>query len=211
MFTGGQSVGVPVGGVAPGVVVIGASTGGPGVVERILAHLPHDVSVPIAVCQHMPVGFTELWAERLNGKCAIRVKEAENREPLERGTAYIAPIGMQMRIVREGGTGPHVRLDRDFADSLHVPSIDILMSSVAVSFGSRAMAVLLSGLGSDGAHGMLAVRRAGGHTIAEAQSSAVAYSMPGSAVELGAVAVEAHGDQIASMILERMRISPTAQ
>lgn len=181
------STGVPMGSGPLSAVVIGASTGGPPALEALLASLPADLGVPVAICQHMPLGFTEGWAQRLDGLCRMRVCEATDRQPFARGRAHIAPIGKQMRFKRTE-RGVLVRLDDDFADSLHVPSIDILMSSAAEVFGSRALGVLLTGLGSDGALGMLAVRRGGGHTIAQDPETCAAPSMPESAVQLGAAA-----------------------
>lgn len=199
-----EPVGVPFGSVPLDVVAIGASTGGPPTVEQLLRELPRDFRAPVAICQHMPPGFTQTWAERLDSVCRLRVKEAKYGEPFVPGIAYVAPIGKHMRVLREGKEA-QVVLDIDFADSLHVPSIDILMSSVAQAYGSRALGVLLTGLGQDGALGMLAVRRAGGHTITETEDSAVAYSMPGSAVELGAAAEEVAAANLSAVVMDRVR------
>jgi two-component system chemotaxis response regulator CheB len=185
-------------------VVIGASTGGPPSVEHIVRELPRGFRAPVAICQHMPSGFTATWAERLDSISRLRVKEARFGDTFEHGNIYVAPAGKHMRILREDKDAT-VALDSDFADSLHVPSIDILMSSVAQAFGSRSLAVLLTGLGQDGALGMLAVRRAGGHTITEAKDSAVAYSMPGSAVEMGAAAEEVLAPDMPQAIIDRVR------
>jgi two-component system chemotaxis response regulator CheB len=182
------------------VLVIGASTGGPPTVEHILRELPRDFRAPVAICQHMPPGFTETWAERLDSVSRLEVREARFGESFEQGNVYLAPIGKHMRVIRENKHAT-ISLDMDFADSLHVPSIDILMSSVAQAYGSRALAVLLAGLGTDGALGMQAVRRAGGHTITEAADSAVAYSMPGSAVEIGAAAQEVTASEMPAAII----------
>jgi len=199
-----EPVGVPQGGRTLEAVVIGASTGGPKVVENILRSLKRDFPAPLAVCQHMPPGFIETWAERLDQSCSLRVKEAQFGERFEKGTAYIAPIGKHMRLKRDSDGTVSISLDRDFADSLHIPSIDMLMSSAAQAYGSVMLAVLLTGLGSDGALGMLAVRRAGGHTISEAPESAVAYSMPGSAVEMGAAAEEVASNEMPRVITDRV-------
>lgn len=198
-----ESTGVPMGGRPLDAVVIGASTGGPGVIQSILSALPRRFAAPIAVCQHMPLGFTTYWAERLDECCRIKVCEARSGEPFLPGTAYVAPVGRHMRFHMDAA-GPSLVLDLDFADSLHVPSIDIMMSSAAQTFGSRGLGVLLTGLGSDGALGLLAMRRAGAHTIVESEASAVAYSMPSSAVELGAALEEAHAEEMAGLITERV-------
>ena len=198
-----ELTGVPLGGAPLDAVVIGASTGGPSAVEHILRGLPRGFRAPVAICQHMPPGFTTGWAQRLDGLCSLDVREANHGDRFARGRVFVAPIGKHMRVRRENDAA-HVELHTDFADSLHVPSIDILMSSVAQAFASRTLAVLLTGLGSDGAMGMLAVRRAGGHTISESPDSAVAYSMPGSAVEAGAVAEEVPAARMPEIIAARV-------
>ncbi len=200
---GAVPTGIPLGANPPEAVFIGASTGGPAAVERILRELPHTFRVPICVCQHMSPGFTKIWAERLDGICGLRVAEARYGEALRPRHVYIAPVGKHMRFKAEKGERT-VMLDRDFADSLHVPSIDIFMSSAAQAFGSGALGVLLTGLGADGALGMLAIRRAGGYTLAQTEDSAVAPSMPSSAKELGAVAEECAIEQMAHAIARRV-------
>jgi len=197
-------MGVPLGGRPLRAVVIGASTGGPGVIQTILDALPRDFPAPVAICQHMPHGFTRIWAERLDGTCRLKVAEATPGAVFKPGTVHIAPAGFHLRFKRNEFR-VQLALDRDFADSLHVPSADIMMSSAAQVFGSAGLGVLLSGLGSDGALGMLAMRRAGAHTIVESEASAVAYSMPSSAVELGAAVEEAHSNEIAALIDHRVR------
>ena len=198
-------MGVPKGAVPLDAVVIGASTGGPSTVEAILRALPRDFRAPIAICQHMPPGFTAGWAQRLNDVCRLKVKEASFGELFEKGHVYIAPIGKHMRFQREkDSSAATIILNKDFADLLHVPSIDIFMSSAAEAFGSRSLAVLLTGLGSDGASGMLAIHRAGGRTISESADSAIAYSMPGSAVELGAAAEEVSASDMPKIIIDRV-------
>jgi two-component system chemotaxis response regulator CheB len=196
-------VGVPLGHRPLGAVAIGASTGGPKVIERILADLPAGLNVPVFVCLHMPPGFTAYFAELLDRKCALRVKEAEDREAILPGCVYLATIGRHMRPVRADGEC-RLRLDSDFADSLHVPSIDIMLSSFAHAYGSLGLAVLLTGLGSDGALGMLAVRRAGGHTVCQSPTTAIAASMPESAIELGAVEEQVDADELAAVIVDRV-------
>lgn len=176
---------IPIGGFPAAAVVIGASTGGPPVVEQILRALPLHFPAPIAICQHMSPGFVEQWAERLDPLCWLHVKEADHGEPFERGTVYLAPQGRHLRFWRDA-TGPRIRLDADAAGSVHVPCIDFAFTSAAEVFGSRALGVLLTGLGSDGALGLQALRRVGAYTIVEDPASAVAPSMPSSAIEAGA-------------------------
>jgi len=185
------------------VVVLGASFGGTKAIEQILPDIPRFFPVPIVICQHITAGMTEMWAKRLDQLTRARVSEAVSGTRLEKGHAYIAPAGLQARVERDPLTASAVlRLDPDFADSLHVPSIDILFSSAAKSFGSGVLAVLLTGLGTDGSSGMVAVREAGGHTIAQSEATALSYSMPGSAVAAGAVVQELDLERIGNRVVE---------
>jgi len=197
-----NSSGVPVWTGAFDVVLIGASLGGPPAVEKILAELPAEYPTPVVICQHMPPGHTEQWARHLDTKARLSVREAQRNKRLEPGVAYIAPGGLHLRFQRAEDGGYRMRLDADFADSLHVPSIDLMFSSAAQVFGSRVLAALLTGMGTDGATGMLAVRRAGGHTLAESAQTAMSYSMPGAAVGLGAVVEELALESLARRVAE---------
>lgn len=194
--------GTPIGGVPMLGAVMGASAGGPKAVQRILSELPADFRVPLAICQHMTAGVTEAWTAHLDETCALRVVEATHGAPFSAGVVYIAPAGRHLRI-RGTAHKPWCSLERDFADVLHVPSIDFMLSSAAETFGHRTLGVLLTGMGADGALGMLAIRRAGGYTIAEADSTAFMSSMPRSAEELGAVSEVLPLDQIATAMVER--------
>lgn len=197
---GFSASGVPVWTGAFKVAVIGASFGGPKAIDTLLSQIERGFPVPIVICQHMPHGHTANWARHLDTQCAIRVTEAENNQRLAAGTAFIAPAGRHIRFIRNTLGETCIRLDADFADSLHVPSIDVMFSSAAQVFGSQTLAVLLGGLGSDGATGMLAVRRAGGYTIAESEQTAASYSMPGAAVGLGAVVDELPIERLARQV-----------
>ena len=193
-------------GVGPvDAVFIGASMGGPAAITEVLSRLPGDLPVPLAVCQHISKGFTQVLVDRFDAVCPLEVREATHRDPFQAGRVYVAPSGLHMRVLKTHEAA-RIRLDEDFADSLHVPSIDVLMSSAAQAYGSCALAVLLTGMGSDGALGMYAVRRAGGHTICEAENTAVSYSMPKSAIDLGAVAEQAPIEEIADRIVRRMHV-----
>ncbi len=181
-----HSAGVPAHTGPYDLVVVGASFGGPPAVEDLLRALPRDYPSPVVICQHIVAGFTKGWAERLDEHCKLQVLEAANTQKIEPGRVYIAPSGFQTR-VGKGALGGFFRVQPDFADSLYVPSIDMLMSSAAQTFGSHTLAALLTGLGSDGACGMLAVREAGGYTIAESAATAKSFSMPESAMGVGGV------------------------
>lgn len=182
-------------------LVIGASFGGPPAIEEILGGLPRRFALPVAICQHITPGMTRPWADALTSKCRVRVVEAQPRSRFEAGTVYLAPAGMQMRLTSTS-LGPMVRLEPDFADSLHVPSIDVLFSSAAKTFGSRTLAVVLTGLGTDGTIGMLQIRQAGGYTIGESSQTAASYSMPGSAHDAGAVVQQLPLHRITERLVE---------
>ncbi|MGB4441330.1 MAG: CheB methylesterase domain-containing protein [Coriobacteriia bacterium] len=196
------AAGTPLGGFASAAVLIGASTGGPPVLECIVRALPSDFPAPVAICQHISPGFVEQWAERLDPLCWLTVKEAENGEAFRRGTVYIAQVGRHLRFFRDS-TGTRIRLDHDETDAPHVPCIDITFASAAEVFGSRALGVLLTGLGSDGALGMQALRRASAYTIVEDPATAAAPSMPSSALALGAVVETVPTADLPKVIMER--------
>lgn len=197
--------GVPVAAGPFGALVIGASFGGPKAVAQILAELPADFPLPVAVVQHTTPGMTESWAASLSAKCRIPVVEAKTRSRFEPGVVHIAPARLQMRFV-PGARMPLVRLEEDRDGSTHVPSVDVLFASAAAIFGSRTIAVLLTGLGRDGAEGMLSIRQAGGYTIAESEDTAVAFGMPGSAYRAGGVVEQLPLPRIGRRVIELTRV-----
>lgn len=170
----------------PEVVAIGVSTGGPKALEQVLPRFGRDFPIPILIVQHMPVGFTSPLAKRLDGVCSIAVHEAIEGEPLKGGVAYIAPAGIHMK-VRPGAAGskPTLHLDRQPRNALHVPSIDVLMKSVAQVFGNCAIGVIMTGMGSDGADGMAAIFQQGGLTIGQDEGTCAVYGMPRVCAKLG--------------------------
>jgi len=168
------------------VVVIGTSTGGPPALQTIIPKLPPGLSTAILVVQHMPVGFTRSLADRLNAKSAIPVREAQDGENVCPGVVLIAPAGHHMKIKRRGSVA-RVWLDDEPRASLHRPSVDVLMASVAKAYGPRSLGVVLTGMGSDGVEGLRAIRETGGRTFAESEESCVIYGMPKAAVEAGVV------------------------
>lgn len=170
--------------VTPAVIAIGTSTGGPNALEQILPCLTGDLPVPILIVQHMPAGFTSSFAQRLNNICAIRVREATPWEVIRPGAAYICPAGVHMRVQRQlGSANVLIELNASPSDSLHMPSVDILMESVALLYEDRAMGVIMTGMGSDGAEGMKAIYRAGGLTIGQDEASCAVYGMPRACAE----------------------------
>lgn len=168
-------------------VIIGSSTGGPAALQRIVSTIASDARTPLAIVQHMPVGFTCALAERLQRMTHVEVKEAQDGDVFDGPRVLVARSGMQMHFERRRAA-VIVRLDRTPADTAHVPSIDVSMKSAAEVFGARALGVLLTGMGADGAAGLLEMFKAGAPTIAEAASSAVIYGMPRVAREVGAAA-----------------------
>jgi two-component system chemotaxis response regulator CheB len=166
------------------VVAIGTSTGGPPALEMILQKFPRDISFGVLIVQHMPKGFTATLAERLDSMCTIRVKEAEDREKIEPGTALIAPSGLHMK-ARKGSRA--IRLEGEPLNLIHRPSVDVLFQSVGEVYGERSMGVILTGMGSDGARGMGIIKEKGGLTLAQDEETSVIFGMPKVAIKSGVV------------------------
>ena len=175
---------VPVGALRDVVIAIGASTGGVEALFSVLKALPVNCP-PVLVVQHMPAAFTPGFAARLNSECALRVIEARDGMPIERGTVYIAPGG-QTHMELSGGLHGRIKLRAGDPYGGHRPSVDILFESVA-SLGPAAVGVMLTGMGADGATGLLAMRRAGARTFGQNKETCVVYGMPRAAFVLGAV------------------------
>lgn len=173
---------------APGVevIAIGTSTGGPSALQAIIPRLPEGLPSAILVVQHMPVGFTKSLADRLDARSVLRVREAQDGEPVVPGNVFLAPAGRHMKVRRRAGS-VRICLEDEPRALLHRPSIDVLMASVAKIYGKSVLGVLLTGMGSDGVEGMRAIRQAGGRTFAESAESCVIYGMPKAAVEAGVV------------------------
>jgi two-component system chemotaxis response regulator CheB len=190
---------------APSIVALGISTGGPKALQEILPLLPRDLSVPILIVQHMPLGFTGPFAQRLNTLCSLTVREATHREAIQPGVAYIAPAGMHMSVERLSDGRPKICLDTHPADFLHIPSIDILMKSVAEAYRNLALGVIMTGMGSDGAEGMKAIHRQGGLTIGQDEASCTVYGMPRACAELGVLSRIVPLSQIPDQILQATR------
>ena len=180
------------------LVVIGASTGGPPAIERLLEELGGPPAVPVMIVQHMPAGFTTAFAQRLNARLPFPVHEVVHNQPLAAGSVYIASAGMHLRVraERERLTASLAR----YPETQHRPAVDVLFRS-ALALAPRVIGVLLTGMGDDGARGLLELSQRGALTIAEDESSCVVYGMPRAAMELGAV-----GEQLPlSAIAPRLR------
>lgn len=168
------------------IVAIGASTGGPEATMNVLKQFGTDIPGVVLV-QHMPAGFTEMYAKRLDDECRVRVKEARTGDVVEPGQVLIAPAGdSHMQLVKAGGTYKVVMKKMPKVNG-HCPSVDVLFHSVAETAGSRAIGIILTGMGGDGAKGLLAMRNKGAHTIGQDESTCVVYGMPRVAYDLGAV------------------------
>ena len=165
------------------VVAIGASTGGTEAIRNVITLFPADMPGVIIV-QHMPAGFTRMFAERLNEQCAMSVKEAENGDRIMAGRVLIAPGDFQMTVRRSGGT---YLVDIKEGEKVcgHRPSVEVMMQSVAKHVGANAIGVMLTGMGHDGADGMVAMRKAGSKTFAQDEATSVVYGMPKEAFERG--------------------------
>ncbi len=165
-------------------IVIGASTGGIQALQHILQNVPPTIS-GIIIAQHIPGKYIPSLTERLNKTATVQVKEAKHNDRVRPGLALIAPAPRQLHIKKDAG-GYFVTIEKAISADLYAPSIDILFSSTAVSAGKKAIAVLLTGMGRDGAQGMLTLKRCGAHTIAQDRESSVVFGMPKTAIELNA-------------------------
>jgi two-component system chemotaxis response regulator CheB len=180
------------------LIAIGCSTGGPPALQHLFQALPL-LPVPIAVAQHMPATFTRLFAERVDRLTKYKVKEAADGERLAPGSVYIAPGGMQMEVQRDGD-GLRTRILPPGANDLYVPSVDRLLGTASESCGEKLVAVIMTGMGDDGASAIRGVRERGGKTIAESSDTAIIFGMPNEAIKTGAVDQVLPLNQIAAAI-----------
>jgi two-component system chemotaxis response regulator CheB len=180
-------------------VVIGSSTGGTQALEQVLTALPADCP-GVAIVQHMPEKFTAMYAERLNGLCAMDVREARDGDRLQRGVVLIAPGGRHMKLRKAGGQYFAVVLDGPPVNR-HKPSVDVLYRSAADCAGKDLLAIIMTGMGDDGARAMKQLHDGGARTIAQDEASCVVFGMPMEAIKLGAVDEVMPLDQIAAAIL----------
>lgn len=184
------------------IIAIGASTGGTEAINHLLLTMPEDCP-PIVITQHMPPGFTASFANRLNNNCAINVKEAIHNELIQPGYAYLAPGGYHL-FVSKRGEGIYTQLNEEEPVNRHRPSVDVLFDSVARCVNKQAVGVILTGMGKDGAQGMLTMKLAGGFNFAQDEDSCVVYGMPKEAVKIGAVDQVEPIDNITNAILKQL-------
>ena len=183
------------------LVVIGVSTGGPNALALLLPQIPGNLGVPLLVVQHMPPIFTQSLAESLAAKCALRVREASAGERVQPNTVYIAPGGAQMRVAAPAEGGMVVQITDDPPENNCRPAVDYLFRSVANHFTGQVLAVILTGMGSDGTTGVRLLKRKGCMVIAQDEASCVVFGMPKAAIEAGVV------DEVVSLDLIATRIT----
>ena len=168
----------------PAVLVIGSSTGGPEALARVLPQLPQTLSVPVLLVQHMPPVFTRQFAQRLDRLSALRVVEAVDGTPLVPGTVHLAP-GDHHLVVRGGARGPHTSLNQGPPENFCRPAVDPLFRSVVAAYDGAVLAVVLTGMGSDGRNGAAEIRAAGGTVLVQDQATSVVWGMPGAISQAG--------------------------
>ena len=190
------------------VIAIGASTGGTEALLRVLSGMPRNAP-PIVIVQHMPGPYLGPFAKRLNALCEIEVHEAGNGDAVRAGLALVAPSDLHMRL-GASDTGYQVHLTRHPRDTRHMPSVDVLFDSVAETAAQHGIGIILTGMGTDGARGLRAMRDAGAQTFGQDQHSCVVYGMPKAAKRIGAVQTEAPLAQISELALKACGV-PTWQ
>jgi two-component system, chemotaxis family, protein-glutamate methylesterase/glutaminase len=169
----------------PSIVALGTSTGGPKALQEILPMLPADLPVGILIVQHMPKGFTGPFARRLDNLCKVSVREAAHDETIVPGVVYIAPAGQHLTVRRRTPSKVTIHLSNTPEGTLHTPSVDVMMLSVAEVFQALSMGVIMTGMGADGLQGMRAIAKAGGLTVGQDEASCTVYGMPRSCAETG--------------------------
>jgi two-component system chemotaxis response regulator CheB len=167
------------------IVVIGVSTGGPQGLKRLIPLLPQDFPVPGVIVMHMPVGYTEMYAAKLNELSHLEVSEAAEGDELKPGHVFLAPAGRHLSFKREANGKVVTHLDARPFNTLHRPSVDVLFQSAAEIYGNRVLGVVLTGMGSDGKQGAAWIKSQGGLVFTEAESTCVVYGMPAAVVEGG--------------------------
>jgi len=185
------------------IVVIGVSTGGPQALKFLIPRFPLNLPVAVAIVLHMPVGYTAMYAARLNELCALEVKEAAEGDVAEPGVVLLAPAGRHLTFRRSGDL-VRAHLDLRPLDTPHRPSVDVLFESAAEVFGARTLGVVMTGMGTDGREGARAIKARGGRVLSEAEASCVVYGMPRSIVEAGLSDASVPLEGLAGAIVEKL-------
>lgn len=186
------------------VIALGASTGGTEATLEVLQQLPANIP-GMVITQHMPEGFTEMYAQRLNRLCQMEVREAKNGDQIRPGLALIAPGSLQMEVVHGGNGGYAVRCFPGEKVSGHRPSVDVLFRSVAKNVIGNKVGIIMTGMGKDGAEGLLEMRKKGAFTIGQDKASCVVYGMPMVAFNIGAVSVQTPCDKISGILMNHLK------
>lgn len=186
------------------IVTIGASTGGPKVLQRVIPALPAEMPVPVVIAQHMPKEFTRVFAERLNQMSKLPVKEAEDGEPLAPATVYIAPGGRHLVIKKKSPLKITAQIKEDEVNVLYKPSVDLLFKSIADTYGGATIGVILTGMGQDGLEGARRIKEKGGYIIAQDEQTSIIYGMPKAVVEADLADKVLPEEQIAGEIINNL-------
>ena len=186
------------------IIAIGASTGGTEAIYKVLRKFHRDIP-GVVIVQHMPPGFTKMYAERLNNQCEVAVKEAETGDKVLPGQVLLAPGDRQMRVVKAGGFY-QVECKGTEKENGHCPSVGVLFESVARAAGNKAVGVILTGMGEDGAKGLLEMRKAGAQTVGQDEASCVVYGMPKVAYDIGAVQYQLDVSVIADKVYSLLNL-----
>ena len=186
------------------IVVIGISTGGPQGLKMLIPRLPAELAVPIAIVLHMPVGYTELYARKLNEQSALNVLESQGGEVLTKGRVYLAPAGRHLTLRRNQAGDVVTHLDVRPLDALYRPSVDSLFHSAADAYGARVLGIVMTGMGSDGREGAAWIKAKGGIVLTESEASCVVYGMPRSIVDAGLSDGSVTLDRMADALLARV-------
>jgi len=192
------------GSTSKSVIAIGASTGGTEAILEVVKRFPANTP-GVVIVQHMPPVFTRMYAERVDKICAMKVREAQNGDRVERGSILIAPGGELQMYLRSDASGYYTYLAAGAKVSGHCPSVDVLFESVAKTAGRNAVGVILTGMGSDGARGLTEMKNSGAHTIGQDEESCVVYGMPMVAYNLGGVSEQLPLSSICDAVLRRFR------
>jgi len=186
------------------LLVIGVSTGGPQGLKSVIPRLPADFPVPVAIVLHMPIGYTEAYAKRLDDASALTVVEAREGENIRPGVVFVAPAGRHLTFARDSSRVVRTRLDVSPLDTPHRPSVDVLFQSAADVYGDRVLALVMTGMGDDGCQGAAWIKARGGCVLTEAEETCVVYGMPRSVVEAGLSDASVPLDRLTEAIVERI-------
>lgn len=184
------------------ILVLGISTGGPQALKRLIPQLPEDFPVPVVMVMHMPVGYTEMYAAKLNEQSQLEVREAAEGDEVKAGRVFLAPAGRHLTLKRDASGKVVTHLDAKPFDMLHRPSVDVLFKSAAEVYGDRILGVVMTGMGSDGKQGAAWIKSQGGLIFTEAESSCVVYGMPCVVMEAGLSDKSVALDDMARAIME---------